>query len=659
MALNKNHRLFLWTVPLLAVCLVSAVFFSLLNQWDNKYTANGPQPQNGVLMMEENTLEQYPILFLVSDWEIYRGRLLSPEDFGENPPLPDELVFIGQYGGLEGRVTERPVTRSPHGSATYRLNIALPKESKSYTLELPEIYSAYRLYINGILMREMGSPDGDGYRAETGIASVTVQASERMEILIAISDYSHFYSGMVYPPAFGEPSAVSALLNQRLTLRTLACAVALCIGLLYLLLGLFGGARREKGAVDSLPFLYAALCLTFALYICYPVVKTLSTSGLGLYRLETLAYCTMLLLILWIQDRLTGRNRRWTGIFAAFGVFTCAVALAFPLMMGDSLKLMTAYSRLIGLYTWVCAAYLTVGAVWALYRGKAHSRFMLAGIAVFDTALVMDRIYPLFEPIRFGWFTEISGGVLVLCIGVAMAKEIAGQLRLRQAVEARAESVAKMLEVQRAYHPVLLEKEQEARAARHDLRHHITMLRELLGREDMEGLRSYLDAYSDKSIISVPMSYCRHYVTDMLLRMYAGLAAKQDTPFRVEAKLPDTLTVDDVDWCVTLSNLLENALEASLRLPPDERDIHVRIGCRHGRLILLVENRFDGQVQTENGRFFSRKEKERSGVGLASVQAVALRWGGSTDFHAEGNTFYSEVFLPQRQGIEKTEEVGV
>lgn len=656
---DKKRRLIPFAALLLTVCLVSAAFFTLLNQWDNKYTVKGPQPQNGLLTLEESTLAQYPVLFLVSDWEIYRDRLLTPEDFQDNPPLPDELVFIGQYGGLEGRVNEGISARSPHGSATYRLSIVLPKDSRSYTLELPEIYSAYRLYINGVLMKEMGNPEPENYRAETCITSMTVQASEHMEILIAVSDYDHFYSGMVYPPAFGEPSAVAELMNQRLALRTLSCAMTLCVGLLYLLLGLFGGIRKEKDAGNSLPFLYAALCLTFTLYICYPVVKTLSTGGLGLYRLETLAFCAMLLLILWIQDRLTGMKGWLTNIFAAFGVFTCAVALAFPLLMGDSLNLMTAYSRLIGLYTWGCAAYLTAGAVWALYHEKNHSRFMLAGIALFDTALVMDRIYPLFEPIRFGWFIEISGGVLVLCIGAAMAYEIAGQLRLRQAVEARAESVAKMLEVQRAYHPVLLEKEQEARAARHDLRHHITMLRELLEQDNIAGLRSYLDAYSDKEILTVPMSYCRHYVTDMLLRMYAGLAAKQDTSFRVEARLPDSLTIDDVDLCVVLSNLLENALEASLRLAPDERDVLVRIGCRHGRLILLVENRFDGQAQTENGRFFSRKEKGRSGVGLASVQAVAARLGGSTDFRAEGNLFYSEVFLPQRQVIEKAEEVGV
>ncbi len=654
MRYEKGKRLFPLAALLLAVVFAASSLFYLLYQTDNKYTAKGPQPQNGLLTLTESALVEHPVVFLVRDWEIYRDKLLAPDDFMENTPAFDELVYIGQYGGFEGSAKGNASPRNPHGSATYRLHISLPDEMKSYMLELPEIYSAYRLYLNGALIREMGDPNPQGYRAETGISSVTVQAAGELEILLAVSDYSHFYSGMVYPPAFGEPSAVADMLNGRLALRTLACAISLCIGILYLLLGLFGGMRKEKG--KALPLLYAALCFAYTLYICYPVVKTLFWGGHFLYRMETFSYCAMLLLVLWIQDDLAGTERRWTSIFAAFGVFTCAVAIAAPLLMGSSLNLMMAYSRLIGLYTWVCAAYLTLGAVWSLYQGKTHGRLILTGMMVFDAALVMDRLFPLFEPIRFGWFAELAGGVLVLCIGIAMAREIAERLHLQQAVEARAQSVLKMLEVQRAYHPVLLEKEQEVRAARHDLRHHISMLRELMENGDMAGLRAYLDAYGDKRIPTAPLSYCRHYVTDMLLRMYAGLAAQQDTAFRVEAKLPETLSTNDVDLCVILSNLLENALEASALLPAERRDILVRIGRKHGRLVLLVENRFDGQVKTENGRFFSRKQN-REGIGIASVWAVAQGCGGSANFYAEGDVFYSEVFLPERQETKNTEGV--
>ncbi len=220
----------------LASAGIAAGLFSLSYRYDNKYTAPGPQPFAGVLLLSEEDLEQHPVIWLVRDWEIYRDRLLTPSDLAEGLLLPDELVFIGQYGGFEGRVTAGLPARNPHGSATYRLNLSLPAETRSYILELPEIFSAYRLYLNGTLMQSLGNTEPIGYRPETGITAVTVQAAEQLEILLAVTDYSHFYSGLVYPPAFGEHGAVARMMNQRLSGRTLICAVALGIGSAYLLI---------------------------------------------------------------------------------------------------------------------------------------------------------------------------------------------------------------------------------------------------------------------------------------------------------------------------------------------------------------------------------------------------------------------------------------
>ena len=653
---EKARKLIGPAALLLTVLFAAAALFYACYRYDNKYTAKGPQPLAGVLMLDNDALERYPVMHLVRDWEIYRGKLLSPEDFEKNRPYPDELVFIGQYGGFEGHV-DGAAKRSPHGSATYRLNIALPPEVRSYTLELPEIYSAYKLYINGALMAEMGETDPDRYRPRTGNSTVTAQAAGHMEILIAVSDYSHFYSGMVYPPAFGEPAAVAKLLNTRLTLRVLADAIAACVGLLYLCIWLLTANEKTKSPERLLPLYYAALCACFVLYTCYPVVKTLFPGGMGWYSAENLAYCAMFLLVMLIQRRLTDANDKWFRPFGAFAVFVCCWALCVPFLMGDSLNLMMAYSRLIGLYAWACALYLTVSAARGVYRGAVHSKVMLAGITVFDAALIMDRLLPLFEPIRFGWFTELAGGVLVLLIGFVMAAETARQYRLRQAMENRVESVSRMLEVQQAYYPVIMEKEEAVRAAYHDLRHHIAAIRQLVSEGDDGKLTAYFDTLEQKHVKPSPEYYCEHHMTNMLLRMYQGLARHQDTDFQIRASLPADVCVSDADLCVILSNLLEDALEASRRIPPEQRRVTVSIGCEFDMLGILIENRFDGHLRLENGRFFSAKQAGREGVGLASVRAVCQDYGGTADFYADGNgVFHSEILLPLKREESKTDQ---
>ena len=632
-------------IGMAAVFLLALCCFYGIYSTDNKYTAPGPQPVGGILKLEENDLAEHPMIFLIRDWEIYRDTLLTPDDFTNNPPLPDELTFIGQYGGFEGRVGNEPI-RSPHGSATYRLNIFLPEEPRSYTLELPEIYSAYNLYINGILMRRVGNPDPQNYHALTDTSSVTLHTGGRMEILIAVTDHDHFYSGMVYPPAFGETETVSGYLGARLILRTTACAIGLCLAFLSLLIGLMIDKRGRKDGISSLTFLYFGICLVFTIYICYPVLKSVIPSGMWFYTMENLAWCMMPLLIMLVQKRISGLLTKWTNAFITLGGIVCLWAVFVPVFLGSSLRLMNAYSALIGIYTWATALYLALCAAMSLRKGTSHSRLMLSALIIFHAALAADRLFPMFEPIRFGWFPELAGGVLVICIGITMAREIAEQIRMRHAVEIRAESVAKMLEVQKTYYPALLEKEKETRAARHDLRHHMNLIREMFERDDTKGLLRYLNEYSDNQPEQLRISYCGHYVTDMLLGMYSGLAEGQNTKFRVHAEVSDSLTVSDVDICVILSNLLENALEASAKLPAENREIIIRIGEKRGRFIVLVENVFDGMNVKSSGKFPSSKVTGREGVGIVSVRTIAEKYSGEADFYAEGDRFYSEIYLP-------------
>ena len=198
---NRWKRLYSAAV-LAAVCAFAVAAFLFLYQSDNKYTANGPRGENGVLVLDEQTLHEYPVVFLTEGWEYYGGRLLSPEDFDfgdssltsdaydpkDAAPTPDAYIFIGQYGGFDAG--DR--TASPHGSASYRLTIKLPEKTGHYLLELPEIFSAYRAYVNGALVQTMGDPDPAAYRHETANRTVEISApSGQVELLIAVSDFSH------------------------------------------------------------------------------------------------------------------------------------------------------------------------------------------------------------------------------------------------------------------------------------------------------------------------------------------------------------------------------------------------------------------------------------------------------------------------------------
>ena len=89
-------------------------------------------------------------------------------------------------------------------------------------------------------------------------------------------------------------------------------------------------------------------------------------------------------------------------------------------------------------------------------------------------------------------------------------------------------------------------------------------------------------------------------------RYYCALAKREQIPFSVQLDLPECLPVDEIDLCLVLSNLLENALEASLRTAPARRRIELT-ACLHGNSLALiqVENTYDGVIREKGGVFQS------------------------------------------------------
>ena len=140
MTMGRGERKYFEIQMVLATALVCVLAFTLwltVYRFDNKYTMQGPKGLNGKLVFTEEGLADSPLVFLVDGWEYYEGKLLSPDHFAENPLMPDQHIFVGRFGGFEGD----DKTASPHGSASYRLNVEVPAEIHTYMLELPEIFS--------------------------------------------------------------------------------------------------------------------------------------------------------------------------------------------------------------------------------------------------------------------------------------------------------------------------------------------------------------------------------------------------------------------------------------------------------------------------------------------------------------------------------------
>ncbi len=209
---------------------------------------------------------------------------------------------------------------------------------------------------------------------------------------------------------------------------------------------------------------------------------------------------------------------------------------------------------------------------------------------------------------------------------------------------ARLQQENHFLSMQRERYESLKAAIEETRQARHDTRHHFNQLSALADEGDLAKIRAYLNKAAQR-IPSLDMSFCENRAADSVIGYYCALARQEGVPFQAQIDLPAQLPVDEIDLCLVLSNLLENALEASARTAPERRRIGVQAHVHSGRLALIqVENAFDGEVSEKNGVFQSSKRKG-SGIGVQSVRRIAEKNGGASTFEHQGGLFSARVML--------------
>ena len=209
---------------------------------------------------------------------------------------------------------------------------------------------------------------------------------------------------------------------------------------------------------------------------------------------------------------------------------------------------------------------------------------------------------------------------------------------------ARLQQENQLLSMQQQRYENLKAAIEESRQARHDMRHQLNQISALAESGDLEGLKAYL-AKTVARIPNLDMHFCENRAADSAVGYYCALARREGIPFRAKLDLPESLPVDEIDMCLVLSNLLENALEASLRTAPARRQIEITAYVHAERLILIeVENTFDGEVNEKNGVFRSSKRKG-NGIGLQSVSHIAEKSGGASTFTHQNGIFSAKVML--------------
>ena len=234
---------------------------------------------------------------------------------------------------------------------------------------------------------------------------------------------------------------------------------------------------------------------------------------------------------------------------------------------------------------------------------------------------------------------------IVLLIILTLFYAIFLMMALSLNKNARLQQENHFLSLQRSRYDNLCAAIEETRQVRHDIRHHCLQLSALAETGDMEKVKEYL-LRADSKMPDIDLHFCDNQAVDSILGYYSEHAKQEGIPFLAQIDIPENFSGDDeMDICLVLSNLLENAIEASLKTEVSRRKIVIKMYLHYTHILLIqAENNFDAKILEKNGVFQSTKHSG-NGIGIQSIRHITERNGGASSFTYKDGEFMAKIMI--------------
>lgn len=637
----KKNSPFVRYIGIILTIILSSLFFITIYSVDNKYTQSSVQPIDGMLILTEDDLDNNPSNFLIRGWRFYPNVLLTPEQYNENASeLYSTYVSIGENTGL---TDENGV--APHGYGTYVLTLVLPEKTETYALYLPEIYCAYRLYIDDEEIISIGTPEKDNYNAVTANRMITFDhsGSNAVTVMLAVNNESYIYGGMVYPPSFGTPVALN---YQRGINLGLYLAVISIVAFIMIFCLFFAIRHKHQNAV-----LYTLMCFFTILFIGYPILHTgFTLSVFPWYAIETTSGYIVLFLTILVNNRIC-RVRHITNVIssavsAAFCILIFTYTMNASFVSGVFIDL---FSNIIFCYKLLTAGYLLITGWHSTSEYNENYRPLFYASMFYASSCVWDRILPMYEPIYGGRFIEYGCLALVLSIGFMLLKEIIQSYSYSMAFAEEKKQMTRQLAMQTEYSAQIKQQYEEKRRLIHDFRQHIRVINSMVNSSDNNELKQYLselsyEITSDKGAQSIV--FCENTAVDALIRYYAGIMDEKGIRSQFHLTIPKKLDISDVELCTVLGNLIENAVEACENQNSGDKSVSVSSTVKGSHLFIVIRNTFNGEIRKFRNCFMSSKGINRPGIGISSSMKIISNNSGSINITNNDSQFQVGITLP-------------
>ncbi|MEM1485836.1 GHKL domain-containing protein [Oscillospiraceae bacterium PP1C4] len=199
--------------------------------------------------------------------------------------------------------------------------------------------------------------------------------------------------------------------------------------------------------------------------------------------------------------------------------------------------------------------------------------------------------------------------------------------------------------------------QEEMRLLRHDLKNHFTDIQYLAQHKDCKKIEDYMIELI--GILHADQKFCNsgNIAIDAILNHKIYNATQNKIRVDVDVIAPKDLLLNQLDMCILLGNLIDNSIEACMKVDENQRFIKIHIEYSGGNMFITVTNSYDGIfIYDENLNYTTTKaNKLGHGLGLKNIQNVIERYNGGISISSTESLFTVDILLYQVK-CEKTSD---
>lgn len=184
------------------------------------------------------------------------------------------------------------------------------------------------------------------------------------------------------------------------------------------------------------------------------------------------------------------------------------------------------------------------------------------------------------------------------------------------------------------------------RAWRHDFHNHMQVLSAYLESGNIDSAKEYLKEINHNLQTVDTVIKTGNTMVDAILNSKISIMNTLGIKVDATAHVPAEIAVADIDQCIIIGNLLDNAMEACVKLEECDRFVRIYINVKNKTHLYMSFTNSAGIKQSKSGNIFLSTKGKEGGLGLYRVDGLISKYNGYLTRASEDGGFTTEVILP-------------